>query len=120
MCALFGSMFRPLKPVEVTLDNTDLLDHNTNKTIDFPAPVKFTKPLPEGRFAYSVPNSVHNTWIGASANTQYPTAAEVCLSFLLCYIFSFIHSFFLFSFQICIIYANVFGFYIREGRTLFF
>lgn len=40
-------------------------------------PVVFTKPLPEGRFAYSVPNSVHNTWIGASSNTHYPTAAEV-------------------------------------------
>lgn len=40
-------------------------------------PVIYTKPLPEGRFAYSVPNSVHNTWIGANNNTQYPTAAEV-------------------------------------------
>ena len=39
-------------------------------------PVVYTKPLPEGRFAYSVPNSVHNTWMGAN-NTSYPTAAEV-------------------------------------------
>lgn len=40
-------------------------------------PVVFTKPLAEGRYAFSVPNSSHNTWIGASSNTRYPTAAEV-------------------------------------------
>lgn len=32
---------------------------------------------PEGRFAYSVPNSSHSTWIGTANNTNYPTAAEI-------------------------------------------
>uniref|UniRef100_A0A8W7PPZ4 Major facilitator superfamily (MFS) profile domain-containing protein n=1 Tax=Anopheles coluzzii TaxID=1518534 RepID=A0A8W7PPZ4_ANOCL len=40
-------------------------------------PVVYTRPLPEGRYAYSMPNSSHNTWMGANPNYQYPTAAEI-------------------------------------------
>lgn len=69
-CCLMGLIFRPLKPIQVTIDD----DFEEKEKM---LPIIFTKPLPEGRFAYSVPNSVHNTWIGASSNTHYPTAAEV-------------------------------------------
>lgn len=69
-CTITGSMYRPLKPIQVTVE-----EEPEEKKIMLP--VVFTKPLPEGRYAFSVPNSVHNTWIGASNNTQYPTAAEV-------------------------------------------
>lgn len=69
-CTITGSLYRPLKPIQVTVE-----DEPEEKKIMLP--IIFTKPLPEGRFAFSVPNSVHNTWIGASNNTQYPTAAEV-------------------------------------------
>ncbi|XP_037048823.1 monocarboxylate transporter 9 [Bradysia coprophila] len=69
-CTITGSMYRPLKPIQVTVD-----EEQEEKKIMLP--IVFTKPLPEGRYAFSVPNSVHNTWIGASNNTTYPTAAEV-------------------------------------------
>lgn len=70
LCAGFGSLYRPLKPVQVTIEEEP---EEKEKML----PVIFTKPLPEGRYAFSVPNSSHNTWIGASNNTLYPTAAEV-------------------------------------------
>lgn len=74
-CVLFGSMFRPLESVQITLEEEDQVQA---KVIEKPIlPVVFTKPLAEGRYAFSVPNSSHNTWIGASSNTRYPTAAEV-------------------------------------------
>lgn len=69
-CTITGSLYRPLKPIQVTVE-----EEQEEKKIMLP--IVFTKPLPEGRYAFSVPNSVHNTWIGASSNTQYPTAAEV-------------------------------------------
>lgn len=73
-CALCGAMFRPLKSVQITISETEQQTlENKEKTL----PVVFTKPLAEGRYAFSVPNSSHNTWIGASSNTRYPTAAEV-------------------------------------------
>lgn len=70
LCAVLGSLYRPIKPIQVSIEEEP---EEKEKML----PVIFTKPLPEGRFAYSVPNSVHNTWIGASSNTHYPTAAEV-------------------------------------------
>lgn len=76
ICILLGMLFRPIKPIEVTIDDPQLIEQNTVKNEEGFSFV-FTKPLPEGRLAYSVPNSVHNTWIGAVSNTQYPTAAEV-------------------------------------------
>lgn len=69
-CSLLGALFRPLKPIQVTIEDEPL---EKEKML----PVIFTKPLPEGRYAFSVPNSSHNTWIGASSNSHYPTAAEV-------------------------------------------
>lgn len=68
LCAFFGLAFRPIQPIQVTV--TD--DREPEKK-------KMLKPeaLRESRLAYSVPNSVHNTWIGAISNTQYPTAAEI-------------------------------------------
>ncbi|XP_031639817.1 monocarboxylate transporter 12-like [Contarinia nasturtii] len=71
-----GVVFRPLESVHITLDESDQI--SDAKSIEKPTlPVVFTKPLAEGRYAFSVPNSSHNTWIGASSNTRYPTAAEV-------------------------------------------
>lgn len=72
-CALCGSTFRPLKSVQVTIGE----DENPAEGKEKELPVVFTKPLAEGRYAFSVPNSSHNTWIGAVSNTRYPTAAEV-------------------------------------------
>lgn len=75
-CALCGAMFRPLESVQITLGKDE--EEEAAKAKEKPIlPVVFTKPLAEGRYAFSVPNSSHNTWIGASSNTRYPTAAEV-------------------------------------------
>lgn len=70
ICALCGATYRPIKPVQVTMEEEP---EEKEKML----PIIFTKPLPEGRYAFSVPNSSHTTWIGASNNTLYPTAAEV-------------------------------------------
>lgn len=72
-CALCGAMFRPLKSIQVTISEDDIDVEQKEKAL----PNVFTKPLAEGRYAFSVPNSSHNTWIGAVSNTRYPTAAEV-------------------------------------------
>lgn len=69
-CTLLGLFFRPLKPVEVSIEDD-------SEDMEKMLPVIFTKQLPEGRYAFSVPSSAHTTWIGASINTHYPTAAEV-------------------------------------------
>lgn len=75
-CALCGATFRPLESVQITLGKDE--EEEAAKAKEKPIlPVVFTKPLAEGRYAFSVPNSSHNTWIGASSNTRYPTAAEV-------------------------------------------
>lgn len=72
-CAVCGAMFRPLKSVQITIEP----DKDDPEDRERMLPVVFTKPLAEGRYAFSVPNSSHNTWIGAVSNTRYPTAAEV-------------------------------------------
>lgn len=68
LCAFFGLAFRPIKPIQVTVSNE-------------PEQEKILRPevraMTDSRLAYSVPNSVHNTWMGAISNTQYPTAAEI-------------------------------------------
>lgn len=75
MSVFCGMVFRPLESVHITLNESDQVsDAKLEKPM---LPVVFTKPLAEGRYAFSVPNSSHNTWIGASSNTRYPTAAEV-------------------------------------------
>lgn len=75
ICVLCGAAFRPLESVQITLDEEKEAEV---KVVEKPClPVVFTRPLAEGRYAFSVPNSSHNTWIGASSNTRYPTAAEV-------------------------------------------
>lgn len=72
-CSICGLMFRPLKSVQITIQSEDEEQEVKERML----PVVFTKPLAEGRYAFSVPNSSHNTWIGAVSNTRYPTAAEV-------------------------------------------
>ena len=73
ICGFLGIAYRPIKPIQVAIDENP----EKNKLLFAEGlPTVYTKPLPEGRFAYSVPNSSHNTWIGVN-NTQYPTAAEV-------------------------------------------
>ncbi|KAL7736910.1 hypothetical protein ACLKA6_008785 [Drosophila palustris] len=86
-CAIFGMAFRPIQPITlgVTGDGTVVDEEKTKlnghgNTVA-PTPqlhqAAFTKPLPEGRFAYSMPNSAHNTYMGASQRNHYPTAAEI-------------------------------------------
>lgn len=77
LCALFGCIFRPIQPITVTVTKDEDTPAEKGSLLGDGLPVVYTRPLPEGRFAYSVPNSSHNTWMGASPNTQYPTAAEV-------------------------------------------
>lgn len=77
LCALFGCIFRPIKPIQVTIEKSEDTPTEKGTLLGDGLPVVYTRPLPEGRLAYSVPNSSHNTWMGASPNTQYPTAAEV-------------------------------------------
>lgn len=87
-CAVFGLAFRPIQPITlgVTKDGTVIDDEEKTKLNGHgntvaPTPqlhqAAFTKPLPEGRFAYSMPNSAHNTYMGASQRHHYPTAAEI-------------------------------------------
>ncbi|XP_055639332.1 monocarboxylate transporter 12 isoform X2 [Toxorhynchites rutilus septentrionalis] len=77
LCALFGCIFKPIQPIQVTITKDEDTPIEKGTLLGEGLPIVYTKPLPEGRFAYSVPNSSHNTWMGASPNTQYPTAAEV-------------------------------------------
>ncbi|XP_017867551.1 PREDICTED: monocarboxylate transporter 3 [Drosophila arizonae] len=86
-CAIFGLAFRPIQPITlgVTEDGTVVDEEKTklngHGSTVAPTPqlhqAAFTKPLPEGRFAYSMPNSAHNTYMGASQRHHYPTAAEI-------------------------------------------
>lgn len=68
LCAFFGLAFRPIKPIQVTVSNEPEKERILRPEV---------KAMPDSRLAYSVPNSVHNTWMGAISNTQYPTAAEI-------------------------------------------
>nr|XP_019558338.2 LOW QUALITY PROTEIN: monocarboxylate transporter 5-like [Aedes albopictus] len=77
LCALFGCIFRPIQPIQVTVTKDEDTPAEKGTLLGEGLPIVYTKPLPEGRFAYSVPNSSHSTWMGVSPNTQYPTAAEV-------------------------------------------
>lgn len=72
-CAIFAIAYRPIEPTVVSEE----IEEKKSLMGELPSPPAFTKPLPEGRFAYSVPNSSHNTWMGTANNTAYPTAAEV-------------------------------------------
>lgn len=76
-CAIFGCFFRPIQPIQVTITKDEDTPAEKGTLLGEGLPIVYTRPLPEGRFAYSVPNSSHNTWMGVSPNTQYPTAAEV-------------------------------------------
>lgn len=77
LCALFGCVFKPIQPIQVTIAKDEATPAEKGTLLGEGLPVVYTRPLPEGRLAYSVPNSSHSTWMGASPNTQYPTAAEV-------------------------------------------
>ena len=77
LCIVCALCYRPLQPIQVTLKEDN--EPNEKNTLLGPdaLPVVFSKPLPEGRQAFSVPTSSHSTWMGTPSNTQYPTAAEV-------------------------------------------
>ncbi|XP_067629848.1 monocarboxylate transporter 3 isoform X2 [Eurosta solidaginis] len=87
LCAIFACAFRPIQPITLAVDadsneiKNESEKRNGHGNIVAPKPqlhqAAFTKPLPEGRFAYSMPNSAHNTYMGASPKHHYPTAAEV-------------------------------------------
>lgn len=77
LCAIFGLAYLPIEPTVVSDTKEDeILEKKSLMSEGLPSPA-FTKVLPEGRFAYSVPNSSHNTWMGTANNTTYPTAAEI-------------------------------------------
>jgi MFS transporter, MCT family, solute carrier family 16 (monocarboxylic acid transporters), member 14 len=76
LCALFGLAYLPIEPTVISDSKEDEIYEKKSLMGDIPTPA-FTKVLPEGRFAYSVPNSSHNTWMGTANNTSYPTAAEI-------------------------------------------
>ncbi|XP_005177096.1 monocarboxylate transporter 10 [Musca domestica] len=85
-CAIIGIAFRPIQPLTLAVTENGVEEDNKNKANGHgnsvaPKPQfatnAFSKPLPEGRFAYSMPNSAHNTYMGASPKHHYPTAAEV-------------------------------------------
>lgn len=86
-CAIFGLAFRPIQPITLGVtEDGNVVDEEKKKLNGHgntvaPTPqlhqAAFTKPLPEGRFAYSMPNSAHNTYMGASQRNHYPTAAEI-------------------------------------------
>lgn len=78
MCAIFALAYRPIEPTVVSeLKKEEEMQEKKSLMGEMPHSPAFTKPLPEGRFAYSVPNSSHNTWMGTANNTSYPTAAEI-------------------------------------------
>ncbi|XP_059224981.1 uncharacterized protein LOC106089402 [Stomoxys calcitrans] len=86
-CAIIGIAFRPIQPLTLAVTENGNVEEDTKKKINghgntvAPKPhfttQAFSKPLPEGRFAYSMPNSAHNTYMGSSPKHHYPTAAEV-------------------------------------------
>ncbi|KAH8269570.1 hypothetical protein KR018_009544 [Drosophila ironensis] len=86
-CALFGLAFRPIQPITLSVSNEEAGEEQEKRKLNghgnavAPTPqlhqAAFTKPLPEGRFAYSMPNSAHNTYMGASQRHHYPTAQEI-------------------------------------------
>ena len=77
LCGFFAIFYLPIEPTVVSDIKEDELPEKKSLMGDgLPSPA-FTKVLPEGRFAYSVPNSSHNTWMGTANNTTYPTAAEI-------------------------------------------
>lgn len=77
LCALFGLAYLPIEPVIISDSKEDEVYEKKSLMAHLPTPHGFSKVLPEGRFAYSVPNSSHNTWMGTANNTSYPTAAEI-------------------------------------------
>lgn len=77
LCGFFGLAYRPIEPTVVSdIKEEEIPEKKSLMGDGLPSPA-FTKVLPEGRFAYSVPNSSHNTWMGTPNNTTYPTAAEI-------------------------------------------
>ncbi|EAA44794.4 AGAP003205-PA [Anopheles gambiae str. PEST] len=77
LCIACGAIFRPIQPTEVTATKAADTPADKGILLGEGLPVVYTRPLPEGRYAYSMPNSSHNTWMGANPNYQYPTAAEI-------------------------------------------
>ncbi|XP_055837911.1 uncharacterized protein LOC129906263 [Episyrphus balteatus] len=78
-CALYGAAFRPIQPIQLAIAEEDSDKNQENGNVaEKPRLLTITqKPLPEGRFAYSVPNSAHNTYMGATPKHHYPTASEI-------------------------------------------
>lgn len=79
-CALYGAAFRPIQPIQLGIADDDENDknHANGNILEKNRFVSHSqKPLPEGRFAYSVPNSAHNTYMGTAPKHHYPTASEI-------------------------------------------
>lgn len=73
-CAIFGLAYLPIEPTVISDLDDDEKEKKSLMGDSLHSPAFKT---PECRFAYSVPNSSHSTWIGTANNTNYPTAAEI-------------------------------------------
>lgn len=69
-----GLAYLPIEPTVISDVNDEEKEKKSLMGDSLHSPAFKT---PEGRFAYSVPNSSHSTWIGTANNTNYPTAAEI-------------------------------------------
>lgn len=79
-CSVYGLAFRPIQPIQLAIaeGEEEKNQENGNSLPEKPRLLTITqKPLPDGRFAYSVPNSAHNTYTGATPKHHYPTASEI-------------------------------------------
>ncbi|XP_026749154.1 monocarboxylate transporter 2 [Galleria mellonella] len=85
LCIIFGAMFRPIKPLRVTLadqpDEEDIARRHEEAVEKLNSMLKLHSKLdsgismpPEMRFT----NKINpHTWMGVASNTRYPTAEEV-------------------------------------------
>ncbi|XP_052740869.1 monocarboxylate transporter 9 isoform X2 [Bicyclus anynana] len=85
LCVVFGSLFRPIKPVRVTLadqvEEEDASRRHEEAVEKLNSMLKLHSKLDSG---ISMPNEVRftnkvspHTWMGVANNTRYPTAEEV-------------------------------------------
>lgn len=83
-CILFGAMFRPIKPVRVTLADQPIQEDDTKRHEEavqkLNSILKLQNKLdsgisiaPDMKFSHSSPH----TWMGVANNARYPTAEEV-------------------------------------------
>ncbi|XP_055388096.1 uncharacterized protein LOC129616474 [Condylostylus longicornis] len=77
-CAIYAMAYRPIPPIHFEISNKE---EEINEKLSLNKGVSskshLIKPLPEGRLAFSVPNSAYSTYMGQASNSHHPTAFEV-------------------------------------------